>query len=82
MTSALRRSGSTRRWRQLRAAVLVRDAYQCWLCGLDGADSVDHVIPRTHGGTDDPTNLRAAHSRCNSSRGESVPDVPATSRTW
>jgi len=30
--------------------------------------TVDHVIPRAKGGTDDITNLRPAHHRCNTSR--------------
>ncbi|WP_130866647.1 HNH endonuclease [Acidipropionibacterium timonense] len=31
--------------------------------------SIDHLIPRSHGGTDDLDNLRLCHARCNSSRG-------------
>lgn len=35
----------------------------CWLCGHPGADTVDHVLPRHHGGTHDLANLRPAHGR-------------------
>lgn len=31
--------------------------------------SVDHVIPRSHGGSDDIDNLRPAHMLCNATRG-------------
>ena len=41
--------------------------------GLDGAplanETVEHIIPRTHGGTDAITNLAIACSRCNQSKG-------------
>lgn len=44
----------------------------CWLCGNQRirrpADSADHVIPRSRGGTDDDGNLRPAHRLCNSAR--------------
>ncbi|WP_230972923.1 HNH endonuclease, partial [Gulosibacter hominis] len=42
----------------------------CWLCGLPGADSADHVIPRSKGGAVyDLRNLAPAHKRCNLARG-------------
>lgn len=53
-----------------------RDSWVCHLCGgqiEDGrglhAPSVDHLTPRKFGGTDYPTNLRAAHLSCNKGRG-------------
>lgn len=51
-----------------RRRILERDGYVCWICGGPGANSVDHVIPRARGGTDDDDNLRAAHLSCNSGR--------------
>ena len=57
-------------WRALRPAILARDGYVCQLCGLPGADSVDHIIPMAQGGDRlDPSNLRAAHRSCNSAAG-------------
>lgn len=53
-----------------------RDGTDCRICG-EGVDmslkrpeslfgpSVDHVIPRAHGGSDDPANLQLAHYWCN-----------------
>ena len=34
--------------------------------------TVDHITPRSVGGSDDLSNLRAAHHRCNSSRGDAL----------
>jgi len=80
--SALSARGSTRRWRKLRAAVLVRDNGICHICGLGGARSVDHIVPRAHGGSDELSNLAAAHGSCNSERGARVAEQPVTSRQW
>lgn len=42
----------------------------CWLCGLPGSTTADHVIPRSRGGACyDLTNLGPAHKHCNESRG-------------
>jgi hypothetical protein len=42
----------------------------CHLCRKPGATTADHLIPRSHGGTDDLENLRPAHGLCNSRRGD------------
>jgi 5-methylcytosine-specific restriction endonuclease McrA len=65
--------------RQKRERVLTRDGWLCYLCDtpIDRtvqwphplSRSVDHVIPRSRGGTDDESNLRAAHWRCNEAKG-------------
>lgn len=59
-----------------RLALYARDGWTCWLCG-DGVDrtligtysewrpSLDHVIPRSRGGSDAPENLHLAHWWCN-----------------
>ncbi|MFS0069644.1 HNH endonuclease [Corynebacterium striatum] len=41
----------------------------CHLCGRPGADSADHIIPRSMGGDNSIDNLRPAHTRCNAARG-------------
>lgn len=70
MTSALRRRGSTARWRRLRAWVLERDHHTCQkisggrICGAY-ADTVGHIVRRENGGGDDPVNLRAECGPCN-----------------
>lgn len=70
-------SGSTRRWRKLRAAVLARDGGRCRLA-LPGvcagaADQVHHTRGKRHG--DDPAHLIAACGPCNRAIGD-----PSTAR--
>ena len=53
---------------------IVRQMYGevCWICRQpipEGQFSVDHLIPRSLGGTDDPELCRPAHKSCNSRRG-------------
>ena len=50
--------------------LLLADHPNCWLCGGPGADTADHIIPVSKGGTADRSNLRPAHQRCNASRGD------------
>lgn len=62
-----------------------RDGWWCWLCGgaIDPrapADSptggtVDHLVPRSRGGGNEPENLRLAHKRCNVRRGSHLPEL-------
>lgn len=42
----------------------------CWICGKDGADTVDHVVARNRGGGNEPSNLRPAHGRCNRAKSD------------
>lgn len=59
-----------------------RDRWRCSLCGkkIDMvarhphplALTMDHVVPVSEGGDDAPHNVRACHSRCNSSKGNRV----------
>lgn len=67
---------------RLRRYVLVRDRGVCWLCGLGGATTVDHIVPQSRGGSDHPSNLAAAHARCNYSRGDGPPHAPFTTRRY
>lgn len=55
----------------VRAMVVLRDLDVCWLCNdhVSLAElSMDHVVPKSHGGTNDASNLRVAHKSCNSRR--------------
>lgn len=63
----------------VRQAIYERDGWVCQLCldPVDRADltglwaaSLDHIIPFSQGGTDEPENLRLAHRWCNSVRGD------------
>jgi diadenosine tetraphosphate (Ap4A) HIT family hydrolase len=56
----------------LRYEVLKRAGFRCELCGISAdekAIEVDHIIPRKHGGEDDPTNLQALCFKCNANKG-------------
>lgn len=60
-------SERTKRWR-----VLVRDGFTCRYCGRMAPDvvlEVDHVVPRSVGGSDDEDNLVTACYDCNQGKG-------------
>lgn len=67
-----------------RLTVIERDGGICQLCFepvelgrsvSDWSPSLDHVVPRSHGGSHELENLRLAHRWCNSVRGAArVPD--------
>jgi 5-methylcytosine-specific restriction endonuclease McrA len=81
---------------QLKRMVLAASGYTCHLCGHDGANSIDHLIPLSWGLVSgwDLAYWRAAHGggkvcptcrvECNSSRGNRGTKTPAlnTSRRW
>jgi 5-methylcytosine-specific restriction protein A len=57
-------------WQRTRERILKRDSYlcQCSECKrlnrVRSANEVDHVVPRSRGGTDDEHNLQAISSEC------------------
>lgn len=55
-----------------RRAVFVRDSFACQYCGRT-AENVDHVIPRSRGGTHTWDNVVAACKRCNSVKEDRFP---------
>ena len=58
-----------------RDAILEQDGYKCCYCLLDLKklpsllSTIEHIVPRKHGGTDDPTNLLTSCFYCNARRG-------------
>lgn len=58
-------------WVRVRARVLARDHGVCGYCGAP-ATTVDHVVAKANGGTDDPSNLIACCKPCNSTKGARV----------
>jgi 5-methylcytosine-specific restriction endonuclease McrA len=54
--------------KELKKYILREANYTCYYCG-DFGDTVDHIIPRSKGGTDDAINLLCACERCNQLRG-------------
>jgi len=51
-------------------AVLARDKWKCLSCGRSSKEDgvlleVDHIIPRSKGGSDDMSNLQTLCKKCN-----------------
>lgn len=69
------RTGEDEKPGYLRAAICKRDKWRCGICGdrvnpslehpHPRAASLDHVIPVSEGGTNEPANLRLVHLVCN-----------------
>lgn len=49
----------------------------CHRCGRPGADTVDHLVPLSRGGTHHVDNLRPAHRYCNIAAGNGTRPTPA-----
>lgn len=72
----------------LRAYILERDGYTCQMCGRAAGDPdpyggprkvvlhIGHIIDKSKGGTDDPSNLRALCSTCNQGLQNLAPQKP------
>jgi 5-methylcytosine-specific restriction endonuclease McrA len=70
-----------RPYRRVREQVLAEDD-TCWICGKEGADTIDHLLPISKGGSLlDKNNLKPAHFSCNSARGNGNRRMPQ-SREW
>jgi 5-methylcytosine-specific restriction enzyme A len=54
-------------WYRTSRLILIRDNHICHYCGAH-ATTVDHVISKAKGGSDDHTNLVAACASCNASK--------------
>lgn len=64
--------------RRLRFEILRRDRHTCRYCGAAAPDvslTVDHVIPVTLGGGDEPQNLVTACAACNAGKSSIAPDA-------
>ena len=62
-------SKSAARRRSMLDSALLLFGWRCAICGgpiAQGDESLQHMKPRSKGGTDDMDNLRPAHKRCNS----------------
>jgi|TARA_B100000073_G_C23426250_1_gene449298 hypothetical protein len=55
-----------------RNAIYVRDGHKCQYCGATRRLTIDHVIPKSKGGTDDWENLVVACSSCNIKKGDKM----------
>jgi 5-methylcytosine-specific restriction endonuclease McrA len=62
--------------------VLRRDRFRCAYCGLDNADTMDHVQPRSRGGRTEWLNAVAAHAACNERKGNRTPSEASMPLLW
>ena len=56
-----------------RRAVFLRDSHECQYCNRS-AENIDHVVPKTQGGTHTWENVVASCRRCNTKKGGRTPD--------
>jgi 5-methylcytosine-specific restriction endonuclease McrA len=54
-------------WTNTRRKILARDTV-CTICRRMPATTVDHITPRSAGGTDDPANLRGVCKPCHAEK--------------
>jgi 5-methylcytosine-specific restriction endonuclease McrA len=62
--------------------VLRRDKFRCAYCGLENADTMDHVQPRSRGGRTEWLNAVAAHAACNERKGNRTPSEAGMPLLW
>lgn len=65
---------SSRRRKLYRKYLPKGTVVKCWLCGMDGADQLDHKLPRSKFPelTWDETNIVPAHADCNNAKSDST----------
>jgi hypothetical protein len=75
--------------KETRAIVLDRNGFTCQMCGAGAGEPhpfdltrktrlhLGHIIDKSMGGTDDPSNLRAVCSICNEGASNVTPDRPS-----
>lgn len=64
----------TRNLRANRNRIYKRDNYQCVYCGSRKDLTLDHVIPKSRGGTNDWMNLVTSCSKCNVKKSDKTPE--------
>ena len=58
-----------------RREIYERDGYRCRYCGgYEGGLSLDHIMPWSRGGSDDPSNLATACAPCNTKKRNRTPE--------
>ncbi len=78
--------------KETRAFVLDRNGFTCQMCGAVAGEThpydqnrktrlhMGHIIDKSHGGTDDPTNLRAICSVCNEGASNLTLERPSSTK--
>lgn len=60
-----------------RMAILMRDRFRCQYCGRKHNPfelTLDHIVPRSKGGSTEPENLCASCMECNQRKGDRTPE--------
>jgi hypothetical protein len=65
----------------LRNEILSRDNHMCGYCGFTAA-TIDHIVPFSYGGSDEPDNLIACCALCNSILNDRVFETLALKRAF
>ena len=73
LTSYVRVPHDTHRRKITRRAVFARDGWTCQYCGSRSNLTVDHVTPRSKGGSSTWENIVAACAPCNRRKGDLLP---------
>jgi 5-methylcytosine-specific restriction endonuclease McrA len=73
LTSYVRLPRDAHRRKITRRAVFARDDWSCQYCGIRTSLTVDHVIPRSKGGSSDWENIVASCAPCNRRKGDLTP---------
>jgi hypothetical protein len=58
---------------EARLAVFEAAGWKCRVCGRTGNLTIDHIIPRSKGGTNKRSNLQALCRACNEAKADAVP---------
>lgn len=66
---AITSSEAKRKWRQ---SIKEKWNYQCAYCGSEDNLTLDHITPRSKGGSDRVTNILCACKKCNTSKGHQM----------
>ena len=70
--AGIKRRYNSTYYQRVRLEVLQRDYYTCHYCGVAEANTVDHLIPISKGGTDEASNMVACCTQCNSSKRDRI----------
>jgi 5-methylcytosine-specific restriction endonuclease McrA len=73
LVTYVRVSRDNRRRRITRRAVFARDSWTCQYCGRTSHLTVDHVMPRSRGGTSVWENIVTSCAPCNRRKGDRMP---------
>ena len=57
-----------------RARIYKRDSFQCVYCGSNKNLTIDHVLPKSRGGSNRWTNLVTCCGNCNRKKGDKTPE--------